>query len=60
MVAKVRERLAVSKQATHKFHLERFKLKKLNNVEVLSSMELVTQIKMQERHDCNLFFQEMK
>jgi hypothetical protein len=40
--------------------LERFKLKELNEVEVLSSMELITQIKMQEGHDCSLFFQEIK
>jgi hypothetical protein len=33
MLAKVRERLAVSKQTTHKFHLERSNLKKLNEVE---------------------------
>jgi hypothetical protein len=33
VVAKVRERLAVSKQTTHRFHVERFNLKKLNEVE---------------------------
>jgi hypothetical protein len=33
VVAKVRERLAVSKQITHGFHMERFNLKKLNVVE---------------------------
>jgi uncharacterized protein YutE (UPF0331/DUF86 family) len=32
VVAKVRERLAMSKQAKHKFHMERFNLKKLNEV----------------------------
>jgi hypothetical protein len=32
VVAKFRERLAVSKQETHKFHMERFNLKKLNKV----------------------------
>jgi hypothetical protein len=32
-VAKIRERLAVNKQGSHKFHLERFNLKKLNEVE---------------------------
>jgi hypothetical protein len=32
-VAKVRERLAVSKQATYNFHMERFNLKKLNELE---------------------------
>jgi hypothetical protein len=30
MVANVRERLAVSKQTMHRFHMERFNLKKLN------------------------------
>jgi hypothetical protein len=30
---KVRERLAVSEQTKHKFHMERFSLKKLNEVE---------------------------
>jgi 16S rRNA C1402 N4-methylase RsmH len=33
VVAKVRERLAVNKQRSHKFHMERFNLKKLNKVE---------------------------
>jgi hypothetical protein len=33
-VAKVRELLAVSKQKSHRFHVERFNLKKLNKVEV--------------------------
>ncbi|PNF22162.1 hypothetical protein B7P43_G05764 [Cryptotermes secundus] len=33
VVAKVRERLAVSKQTTHRLHMERFNLKKLNEVE---------------------------
>jgi hypothetical protein len=33
VVAKIRERLAVSKQTMHKFHTERFNLKKLNEVE---------------------------
>jgi hypothetical protein len=32
-MAKVREGLAVSKQATHKVHMDRFNLKKLNEVE---------------------------
>jgi hypothetical protein len=34
VVAKVRERLAVSKQTTYRVHMERFNLKKLNEVEV--------------------------
>jgi hypothetical protein len=33
VVAKIRERLAVSKQTTHRVHVERFSLKKLNEVE---------------------------
>jgi hypothetical protein len=33
VVAKVRERLAVSKQKSHRFQAERFNLKKLNEVE---------------------------
>jgi hypothetical protein len=33
VVAKVRERLTVSKQATHRIHVESFNLKKLNEVE---------------------------
>jgi hypothetical protein len=33
VVAKVRERLAVSKQTMHRFLMERFNLKKLNAVE---------------------------
>jgi hypothetical protein len=32
-VAKIRERQAVNKQVSHKFHMERFILKKLNDVE---------------------------
>jgi hypothetical protein len=32
-MALVRERLAVSKQTTHRVHMERFNLKKLNEVE---------------------------
>jgi hypothetical protein len=33
VVAKVRKRLAMSRQTTHKVHMERFNLKKLNEVE---------------------------
>jgi hypothetical protein len=33
VVAKVRERLAVNKQRSHGFHMERFKLKKVNEVD---------------------------
>jgi hypothetical protein len=34
MVAKVRERLAVSKQTGHKFVVERFNFRKLNELEI--------------------------
>jgi hypothetical protein len=33
VVAKIRERIAVNKQGSHKFHMERFTMKKLNDVE---------------------------
>jgi hypothetical protein len=33
MVAEVKGRLAVSKQTTHRFHMERFDLEKFNEVE---------------------------
>jgi hypothetical protein len=33
VVAKVRDRLEVNKQTTHRFHMERFNLKKLNEVD---------------------------
>jgi hypothetical protein len=33
VVAKIGERIAVNKQGSHKFHMERFNLKKLNDVE---------------------------
>jgi hypothetical protein len=34
VVAKIKERIAVNKQGLHIFHMERFNLKKLNDVEV--------------------------
>jgi hypothetical protein len=33
VVANIRERLAVNKQRSHRFHMEMFNLKKLNGVE---------------------------
>jgi hypothetical protein len=33
VVAMIRERIAMNKQGLHKFHMERFNLKKLNEVE---------------------------
>ena len=40
MVAKVRERLAVSKQAAQKFDGERFNLRKLNDLEVRKQRQM--------------------
>ena len=40
MVAKVRERLAVSKQAAQKFDVERCNLRKLNELEVKKQYEI--------------------
>jgi len=40
VVAKVRERLAVSKQAAQKFEVERLKLRKLNEVEVRKQYQI--------------------
>jgi hypothetical protein len=34
MGAKIRERLAVNKQGSQKFHMERFNLRNLNKVEI--------------------------
>jgi hypothetical protein len=44
VVAKVRGRLAVSKQLMHRFHMERFNLKKLKKIEANSSTVLKSQI----------------
>jgi hypothetical protein len=49
VVAKVRERLAVSKQTAHRFHIEMFNLKKLNEVEVKSCIVLKSQRVLQLR-----------
>ena len=40
MVVKVRERLAVSKQAAQKFDWERFNLRKLNELEVMKQYQV--------------------
>ena len=40
MVAKVRERLAESKQAAKKFDVERFNLRKLNELEVKKQYQI--------------------
>jgi hypothetical protein len=44
VVAKVRERLAVSKQTMHRVHMKRFSLKELNEDRVKSSIMLKAQI----------------
>jgi len=40
VVAKVSEKLAVSKQATQKFDMERFNLRKLNELEVRKQYQI--------------------
>jgi hypothetical protein len=40
VVANIRERPAVNKQRSHKFHMERFSLKKLNEVEGKENVEV--------------------
>jgi hypothetical protein len=40
VVAKVMERLSVSKQASQKFHMERFNIKKLNKLQVRKQYEI--------------------
>jgi hypothetical protein len=40
VVAKVKERWAVSKQAAHKFDMERFNLRKLNELEVRKQYQI--------------------
>jgi hypothetical protein len=47
VVAKVRERLAVNKQISQKFNMERFNLKKLNDVEGKENFVLRSQISLQ-------------
>jgi len=47
VVAKVRERLALSKQAAQKFHEERFNLRKLNELEVRNKIRLRSQTGLQ-------------
>jgi hypothetical protein len=47
VVAKVTEKPAVSKQTMHRVHMERFKLKKLNKVEVKSSIVFKSQASLQ-------------
>jgi hypothetical protein len=44
VVAKVRQRLSVSKQAVQNFDLERFNLKKLNDVNSENTFMLKSQI----------------
>jgi hypothetical protein len=47
VVAKVGERLAMNKQRSQRFHLERLNLKKLNKLEVKSNIMLRSQIDLQ-------------
>ena len=52
MVAKVRERLAVSKQAAQNFDWERFNLRKLNDLEVRKQYRLRLQTGLQLWRTC--------
>jgi hypothetical protein len=47
IVVKVRERLAENKQRSHRFHTERFNLKKLNKIEGKEHFVLRSQIGLQ-------------
>ena len=47
MVAKVRERLAVSKQASQKLDGDRFNLRKLKDLEVKKQYQIVLQTGLQ-------------
>jgi hypothetical protein len=47
VVAKVKERLAANKQRSHTFHMERFNLKKLNEMEDKERFMLRSQIGLQ-------------
>jgi len=47
VVAKVRERLAVSNQTTQKFYVERYKLRKLNELEARKQYQIKISNSMQ-------------
>jgi hypothetical protein len=47
VVANVRERLAVNKQRSHRFDMERFNLKDLNEVEEMERFMFRSQIRLQ-------------
>jgi hypothetical protein len=49
LVAKVRERLAVNKQRSHRLHMEMFNLKKLNEVENKEKFRIESQMGLQLR-----------
>jgi hypothetical protein len=53
VVAKVRERLAVSKRAAHKFLVERFNFRKLNELEVRKQYQI-------GRYQTGLYFEKIK
>jgi hypothetical protein len=47
VVTKVRESLAINKQRSHKFHVERFNLKKLNEIDGKENFVLRSKICLQ-------------
>jgi hypothetical protein len=52
-VAKVRERLAVNKQRSQRFHMERFNLKKLNEVEGKEQLRVEVSNRLAALEDLN-------
>ena len=54
VVAKLRERLAVSKQAVQKFDRERFNLRKLNESEVKYQIEITNRFAALEEHGARM------
>jgi hypothetical protein len=50
-VVKIRERLAVNEQGLHKFHMERFNLRKLDKVEGVEVSNRFSALKDLDRDD---------
>jgi hypothetical protein len=50
-VAKVRERLAANKQRSHRFHMERINLKKLNEVECKEKLHVGVSNRFADKED---------
>jgi hypothetical protein len=61
VIAKVRERLSVSKQAAQKFNLERFNLKRLSELEVRKKYQIIRVAALEnlDRKDINRALQNI-